>query len=888
MSEYCEVASLITESDVEQKFIYKLLNTAEPRGLGYADSDIYTKSYLRGYLLGKGNTSKYYVPDYLIQLRGIPVLVVEAKSPNEDLSVAYAEARLYASEINAKYPHNINVCQKVIVSNGLETWAGYFDSDKPAIIIKFDEINPENKNFTDFFKFCSKENLKEVANKHYIISRGHAVFNTPVSELGGKRVQDEELIENDYGRTLILENRNLFNPETEEDRVKIVRNAYIKSPKREQHIQPMFKELKKLKLPSMINSTPLATERPSELIETLRTIDADRIPTSLMLLIGNTGSGKTTFIRYFKEMILDDKHPDIARAFEWLFLDMNNAPVDVTEIYDWLKVSIIDKLKDAHDIIKQNSKAFLDKLFKPEINEFENGVGMYIKEDKATYNSELYKIISSNLENKENYLKALFRYLKENNRVVPIIVLDNCDKLVPQEQLLMFQVAQWIRTNYKCVVLLPMRDSTYDMYKSKPPLDTVVKDLVFRIDPADFLKVIQARLAYISRLNEATTTEYHLANGIRIPIKKYEQIEYFNCILMAIRQNDWAKSVFYYLSNGNIREAIQLFVDFCRSGHIKTDDIFKIKSSGGSYEVPSYKIMNPLLRKNRKYYSDEKSNFSNLFFSRATDDFPDPFVRVDILCWLNNLYKEKGPNNVEGYHRVNDLVRSLQTVGHNEDIIFRELKVLIKRGLILSETQNENIEICDLIKISPAGRLHCNLLKNLSYLSACAEDVVYKNTDIMMKISKRIALDNYLDKVCSFLNARDMLMYLQNYKKEFLLQPEAFLKDDKCVKMYDLQISLSAIEKAVEKDKECIKILKNLDLYSSGQEVDCVILSKKNGGLLCHFGEDVRGFLAYTEEKFNLNIETYNSLNENNHLKCKILDYNFVNSSYNLEFVSVE
>lgn len=53
-------------------------------GLGYRSSDIQTKRVLRAHLINKGKP-KYYYPDYLIEMRGIPLLVVEAKSPNEDL-----------------------------------------------------------------------------------------------------------------------------------------------------------------------------------------------------------------------------------------------------------------------------------------------------------------------------------------------------------------------------------------------------------------------------------------------------------------------------------------------------------------------------------------------------------------------------------------------------------------------------------------------------------------------------------------------------------------------------------------------------------------------------------------------------------------------------------
>lgn len=122
---FCEYSSLVTESDVEQKLIYPFLTAETPMGLALEDSEILTKNLLKQKVIGKGKTQKYYYPDYLIEIRGIPVLVIEAKKPDENLEVAYSEARLYAEEINANFSHKINVCQFIMACSGTETWAGY-------------------------------------------------------------------------------------------------------------------------------------------------------------------------------------------------------------------------------------------------------------------------------------------------------------------------------------------------------------------------------------------------------------------------------------------------------------------------------------------------------------------------------------------------------------------------------------------------------------------------------------------------------------------------------------------------------------------------------------------------------------------------------------------
>lgn len=43
MALYCELENIITESDVEQKFIYPFLKAETPIGLGLKDSEILTK-----------------------------------------------------------------------------------------------------------------------------------------------------------------------------------------------------------------------------------------------------------------------------------------------------------------------------------------------------------------------------------------------------------------------------------------------------------------------------------------------------------------------------------------------------------------------------------------------------------------------------------------------------------------------------------------------------------------------------------------------------------------------------------------------------------------------------------------------------------------------------
>ena len=60
MALYCELENIITESDVEQKFIYPFLKAETPIGLGLKDSEILTKHILRKKLIDKGQKQMSY------------------------------------------------------------------------------------------------------------------------------------------------------------------------------------------------------------------------------------------------------------------------------------------------------------------------------------------------------------------------------------------------------------------------------------------------------------------------------------------------------------------------------------------------------------------------------------------------------------------------------------------------------------------------------------------------------------------------------------------------------------------------------------------------------------------------------------------------------------
>ncbi|MBS0926276.1 hypothetical protein JK188_17525, partial [Providencia sp. JGM181] len=146
--------SIVTESDVEQHDVYTLLTKAPPNGLGLKTEDILTKHNVRGMLIKKRANKKNHYPDYVIGINGLPVVVIEVKKPNEDLLEAFSEARLYATEINAQYPNNVNPLTKLVATDGKKWLLGYWDSDN--IEIEVAEVSSFSESFSKLIDFLKR------------------------------------------------------------------------------------------------------------------------------------------------------------------------------------------------------------------------------------------------------------------------------------------------------------------------------------------------------------------------------------------------------------------------------------------------------------------------------------------------------------------------------------------------------------------------------------------------------------------------------------------------------------------------------------------------------------------------------------------------------------
>jgi hypothetical protein len=880
-----DIKSLESESDVEQKFVGLLLTNEEPLGLGYSWADIRTKKNIKELKIDKGNSSKIYFPDYVIIYNGLPVLVIEVKRPGEDLDEAYREARLYANEINSAFPSKINPCRKVIVSNGLTTKCGPYDSERAEEIVMFnsDELTSTDVTFYNFRNYCSRKKVFEESEAILSQVRGKANFIKPTQLLGGRGAQEEELKENSFGNAISLEFRSIFNPETKKERSNIAKEAYVATKKLNKHVLPIERIIR--------NTTPIVnrqlktiqdTSDPKEIISKIES-NKEHLRNQLLLLIGNVGAGKSTFTDFLKEKAVDN---DLSESTEWITINLNQAPINKDVIYTWINEQIVKRMKENHKDIDFDDPDISLKIYSVEYNQAVRWASKIFAND----NYEQQKYIFQEILKLDNSIdvkaKTYARYFCGEKDKLLIVVLDNCDRRTAEDQLLMFDVANWLKETFKCLVFLPMRDTTYDIYKKQKPLDTVIKDLVFRIEPPLLRTVITERVKYALRVAASNNNvhKYEISNSIKVEYQESDLEIYLNAIVRSLFQSNYFNSLISGIAGRDIRRGLEIFLDFCKSGHIQEGEIFKMKQFGHDYILQAGLISRVIIHGSRKYYNDGSATVKNVFFSNPEEDrLPNPFTRLFILDWLSKRSSLVGPSGVKGFYSVGEIMNDLIATGHEKERILKEINYFISIDAIITESQKNKLDNeYDLISVTSFGHVHLDLIKNINYLSACSEDVFYRDNNIASSVYKRISGQvgqGHFSRSTSIHNSKIMVEYLRDYSKKYLFTQAAdFLNLGDSIDLYNLNDQLALTEKDSRNEELVIS-----DKIKPGTIVSVEITSIQNYGAFVQFNAGESGLVFIKSfERRNKRLENYDL---GDRVQAEIVQYNVQHKRYNLNYV---
>ena len=744
--------------------------------------------------IGKGTETKLYFPDYVVVMFGLPLVVVEAKAPMESVEEGYRQARLYAHELNALFAAGLNPTKFVVASNGKELWYGYADQAEPLSKATVADLGAYSSDVAALQDLMSWKKLSAYAQSLSEAIRPDSLFK-PRRFVGGTGFQNEEVGQNTFGSTLTATISSIFNPTTREERTYIARYGYIPSQRRERYVDPIDRVIRAARPPSETDAQLLEdTSKPTELISRLK--EKATLEHKVLLLIGSVGAGKTTFVDHLQEVALPRS---LIESTVWCRLDMNSAPVSPLEIYDWLRLALIDACRASVPDDDFDDLEVLRKVFSVEINKFNKGVGKLYASQPLVFDVKLAEHLEAIQRDRHSSAQAHIRYCCGHRDKLCIIALDNCDKKTRDEQLLMFEAAQWLQREFRALVILPLRDETYDNHRFQPPLDTALKDMVFRIEPPLFQNVLLSRVRLaMKELNKNSAEKLHfsLPNGMTVEYPRSEQAYYLTSIVKSLFEHDrFVRRMIVGLSGRNMRDALEIFLEFCNSAHIGEDQIFKIRQSEGRHTLPLHQVATVLMRMNRRFYDSDYSYVKNLFSANRDDARPSFFCRYMILRWLREKFAASGTDGLKGYYRKGLIKQELMSYGMSPDMLDREFNYLLASRCVIAEhLRIDSVDDEDLLRIGPAGFVHLDLIGNVSYLAAVSEDTFFSDRLQAERVANRIRDSHvHLHIKTAVDNATEVVEYLQQVKGVVAPPHGSFLAEDRLETLTDISDATEAL-----------------------------------------------------------------------------------------------
>ena len=191
---------------------------------------------------------------------------------------------------------------------------------------------------------------------------------------------------------------------------------------------------------------------------------------------------------------------------------------------------------------------------------------------------------------------------------------------------------------------------------------------------------------------------------------------------------------------------------------------------------------------NRRYYDSDYSYIKNVVAADAKDNRVSYFCRLMILRLLSIRFSQPGPTGLKGYFPVWQLISDLAPYGVSDQNVRRELEYLAKAQCVVSEDfRVDALTGDDLVRLAPAGFVHLEMIGNVHYLAAVAEDTWFDSQDVGQRVAERIGrLETQYHAGTAIQNARDLTNFLQRMRTTEAVAAKLILEHSAFEQLTDL------------------------------------------------------------------------------------------------------
>lgn len=466
---------------------------------------------------------------------------------------------------------------------------------------------------------------------------------------------------------------------------------------------------------------------------------AESISRRPIILLGDTGVGKTTFSRN----LIKVEAADIFENGIAIYIDLGARGILAMDLRAFVLDEVDRQLRRSYDI-DIYERNFVKAIYNLELERFRRSIyGDLERTDRSAFSQREIAFLEGRLRKKEEHIRHALQHITRGQNKPVVFFLDNADQRTEDVQEQAFLIAQEIAEAWPVTVFLALRPTTFHRSLRSGSLSGY-HPKAFVISPPRVDRVLQKRLEFCIQMASGKIPLESL--GARVSIQLHAMEKIMRSFLLSLEHTHGLIELIDNLAGGNIRLALDLVRQFFGSGHVDTQKIVERYDQSGTYYVPLHEFLRAVIYGDTIHYDPRQSYIANVF-DVGTLDPKEHFLVPILIGFLDVEGRKAGAEGFVGIARIYD---RLQGVGFTAGQIDLGITRSVKKRLI--ETGGRKVPeikepMPETLRASSVGVYHVRCLTRLfSYVDAMIVDTPILDPAVRGQVTEVQSLDQRLER----------------------------------------------------------------------------------------------------------------------------------------------
>jgi hypothetical protein len=440
-----------------------------------------------------------------------------------------------------------------------------------------------------------------------------------------------------------------------------------------------------------------------------RTLTSRRSET--VLLIGNKGAGKSTFIdRFFHQMLPLSLREKCVLAR----VDLGEYHGDPNGIVGWAILQLRTLLEKGVCASHPPEYAELQGIFWSEYHRWMVGSHKHLYDsDKTEFKKQFGAHIEQRREkHADEYVRSLLEWAVRGHQKLPCLVFDNTDQFPAHIQDAVYQMAHSFESAASVFNIVPITDRTVWRLSKAGALQSY-SSRSFYLPVPEAKEIIARRVDFLKlkvKGEPNATKSYFSKMGFQVEVNDLAMLA--EAVGKVFVDNDYVSGLIGRLGNFDIRRMLKLAERIFLSPELKIDDIIKSKFGGDSVTTDKFRTHRALVRGEYDRFSEGENEFISNIFQTNAQRPESPLLAYYLLWLLRQRLNSVRDDNVENRHWLAaELCQLFEGCGVAEELMMHTINRLYDRRLIEALDPNaQRINIGDKVAIKESGLAHIEMI----------------------------------------------------------------------------------------------------------------------------------------------------------------------------------